>query len=606
MSALPPALRPWARQLALLPDDASAPLGRWLMRLSAAIGPVGATGEVVPGGEPEGYDGLTRRGPLERVLTTEWLWALEAPDELVRRAAMGELAFLQRSFRQPRRTRRSVVLLDAGPEQLGLPRLAQLAVLLTLARRAEAAGVTFAWAVLQHTPRAAPFEAVTEESLRAWCDARTLDAPRSSRLVEWREALALGSDELWLVGSSRLGQLPEARGAFRVEIGEPMSLGARVLHVDVRPPTRSAQRLVLELPAPELCVRLLRSPVQGRAPKPVTTGTRLRGFAYSGDGHRMVLFRDDGSVLAQIIPNSPNATTPKPRRLAPLPGETLLAAGWRGRGGLLLLTRTAKGELNLRGQLHSPCRELERVILKPSQADDLLPCAPGSNQLPGRVLPFRDTEGQEHVVVVDAKGRAFRTKSSPGEAALTLEPVGMGAVVASACAAREQAMLLTCQEEGWRPNTTWNLALLKWGRDGLRAPPLNVEGGPAFFGWSPALHQAAGPLIAVQALRDTWRVGFGQKLQPISVPKESRVVGVYVDATDDAPRLITLDAARRSFSRVGAEGRLERCADAAGRVVQAEVSHGMPVLSWRTEDGELVMWDLNTRQVLLRLTQELA
>ncbi|MBJ6764582.1 hypothetical protein JGU66_27760 [Myxococcaceae bacterium JPH2] len=603
MNALPPALRPWARQLALLPEDASASLGHWLMRLSAAIGPVGATNEVVRGGEPEGYDGLTRRGPLERLLTSEWLWALEAPDELVRRAAMGELAFLQRSYQQPKRTRRSVVLLDVGPDQLGLPRLAQLAVLLTLARRAEAAGVAFAWALLQHSPQGALFEVVTEESLRAWSEARTLDTPTPSRLAEWREVLALGSDELWLVGASRLGQLPEAQGAFRVEISEPIALGTRALHVDVKPPTRSAQRLVLELPAQEVCVRLLRSPLRARAPKPVTTATRLRGFAFSGNGRRLVLFREDNAVLSQIIPNSVNATVPKPRGLSPRPGETVVAAGWRGDGGLLLLTCDEAGQPRLRGQLRC-ARGLRQVHFAPDVTEHTPLRASSPTQLPGRLLSYLDAKGQEQLLVVEVSGKVFRTRSTDKDAVLGLDPLGLGTVVASIRVEPNDVVLLAWMEKGGPSNPKWSLSLVRTGREGSMETSLPAMGSRAFFGWTPKPFERPGPLLAFLGERDTWQVGFEHSLHSITVPKEVRVMGACLDPAEGKPRLLVLEPNQRTFSFMGVGGSVEVVMEAPGRVLQAEVSHGVAVLGWRTEDG-LGVWDLNARQTLLRLSPEL-
>ncbi|MGZ3458625.1 MAG: hypothetical protein ACXU86_08980, partial [Archangium sp.] len=156
---LPEALRPWAAHLSLLPEDLALSLGAHVARLAAALGPLRARDER-EGGEPQGYDGLTRRGSPERLLMSEWLMALEAPDEFVRRAAFGEQAYLRPAFRQPRGGHRTVALLDAGPDQLGAPRIAHLALLVVLARRAEAVGASFSWAVLQSSPQTGPFSRV--------------------------------------------------------------------------------------------------------------------------------------------------------------------------------------------------------------------------------------------------------------------------------------------------------------------------------------------------------------------------------------------------------------------------------------------------------------
>src|SRR5262245_56636664 len=55
-----------------------------------------------------------------------------------------------------------LAVFDACPGHLGGPRVAQIATLLTLARRAEAAGVRFAWGVLQE-PEAPLSPGVTAE-----------------------------------------------------------------------------------------------------------------------------------------------------------------------------------------------------------------------------------------------------------------------------------------------------------------------------------------------------------------------------------------------------------------------------------------------------------
>ena len=70
MSALPPALRPWAPQLSVFPDDLALHLGPYVARLSAALGALRPRGES-DGGEPQGYDGLIRRGPFDRLLVSD-------------------------------------------------------------------------------------------------------------------------------------------------------------------------------------------------------------------------------------------------------------------------------------------------------------------------------------------------------------------------------------------------------------------------------------------------------------------------------------------------------------------------------------------------------
>ena len=70
MTALPHALRPWAATLSRLPLELALHLGPLVARLSVALGATRAPTEMV-GGEPQGYDGLSRRGTLDRLLVSE-------------------------------------------------------------------------------------------------------------------------------------------------------------------------------------------------------------------------------------------------------------------------------------------------------------------------------------------------------------------------------------------------------------------------------------------------------------------------------------------------------------------------------------------------------
>ena len=95
-------------------------------------------------GDPDGFDGVDHRGALERLLPHEWQLAVDAPDEFLRRFEQGELAYFRLGFVTESQPRTSLVLFDSGPDQLGRPRLAQLATLVVLARRASAAGAAVA------------------------------------------------------------------------------------------------------------------------------------------------------------------------------------------------------------------------------------------------------------------------------------------------------------------------------------------------------------------------------------------------------------------------------------------------------------------------------
>jgi hypothetical protein len=134
MIALPQSLAEWTVDLDCFSETLQTAFAPWLPQLDALIGPPHAP-RPQHDGEPEGFDGLTQRGRYERLLLSEWLLADEEPLEFMRRAAMGQHLFTALARKSPTQSRCCLVLFDTGPTQLGAPRLAQLALLIVLARR---------------------------------------------------------------------------------------------------------------------------------------------------------------------------------------------------------------------------------------------------------------------------------------------------------------------------------------------------------------------------------------------------------------------------------------------------------------------------------------
>lgn len=146
--SVPPGLAPWLTELEVLAPALRPPLASCARALDALVGPVRSRAQPA-GGQPDGYDGLDRRGPFDRLLLSDLSLLELAPDEFLRRVGTGELGYLRLELREPRRGRRIVALLDAGPDQLGMPRLVQLAALFVLSRRARLAGATLEWRLAQ-------------------------------------------------------------------------------------------------------------------------------------------------------------------------------------------------------------------------------------------------------------------------------------------------------------------------------------------------------------------------------------------------------------------------------------------------------------------------
>jgi hypothetical protein len=137
-SDLPPGLQPWAPSLGFLTVEAALHIGPLVRRLDALVRRHDAHQSAA--GEPDGYGDLSRRGHPDQMLLSEWLLADEAPLEFMRRAAARELLHIARATRSPQPRGDVAVLADTGPDQLGAPRLVQLAALVVLHRRALARG----------------------------------------------------------------------------------------------------------------------------------------------------------------------------------------------------------------------------------------------------------------------------------------------------------------------------------------------------------------------------------------------------------------------------------------------------------------------------------
>jgi hypothetical protein len=223
MITLPRQLQAWQQQLSLFPQDMALVIGELAARVALVLG----AREEVPTaqGTPDGIGGLSRRGTYDRLLATEWLIQQEVPEEFMRRVVSGEHTFLERAYSQDSAIRNSLVLFDSGPEQLGAPRVVQIAVLIALAQRAQAVGARFRWGVLQD-PAAASHDSLTQANIREFLRLRSTDLVSQADFERW--SYELGAEplsELWLVGAQSLAEEALNRKANRVEIEEELEIG---------------------------------------------------------------------------------------------------------------------------------------------------------------------------------------------------------------------------------------------------------------------------------------------------------------------------------------------------------------------------------------------
>src|SRR5262249_48889167 len=327
---LPRALAPWSTYLSLFPDEVSIALGNMVRAIALAIGPMRAARKAGPG-EPDGFAGIGRRGSYERLLVSEWAIADEIEDEFLRRAVSGEHLFLDRSRREPTGAPASLALLDPGPSQIGTPRLAHIAALIALARRAESARARFGWAIVQK-PYMRVMPGVSNAEVMTLLGARCVEEASDLDFDEWRERLADWQelDDVWLVGAARLSNLPAARELSWLlgrGIYEP---AARALGISIRGQTSGAREMVLELPEDRVCARLLRDPFESATAEPVSVkraDSPRSNLLFDGGGTKLFARGTGKEVVAFPIPNSPRAGTGYPKHYLSRKGRFIDSIG---------------------------------------------------------------------------------------------------------------------------------------------------------------------------------------------------------------------------------------------------------------------------------------
>lgn len=610
MSELPRSLQPWAAELALFPRDLAATLGAWLGRLAAALGPLAPRALEATHGALEGYDGLARRGPLERLLHSEWLYALELPEEGLRRAVMGEQAFLRPAYREPAGALRSTVLFDAGPEQLGGPRLVHLALLVLLHRRARAAGAAFRWGVLQRPEAGEADVALDEGAVRALLGARSLEAAGETHVNAWRAHLpaADGRGELWVVGGAGAAPVAAALGGALVRVDEPAEPERRELLVSVRPRGGALPREVrLALPAPATSVRLLRDPFSPAetarrrdARPPAQSGNRVVlpvdgcTLALGMFGQDLLLRQRDGKVVGLRIPRGPRGGAPRPRIRGVYGDARLLGVGARLRGGMVILTLRSNGCLVLDG---SP------TVRGSGEALGQLPA--GSPFQPPQVahgfaafatdltrpggLALRDARGDVYDVVVASEGHvALAPRPWPRTTALFSGPGGLVAVAAP-------------------PHPADKAVHVQGAGFSLQSLPEGDGDRHAFLGHGQSGH----PQLGVLAVRmwatpsERWLVR-GRTDVLLAPPSGARVVGVGSMRRHgaDVPALLVLGEDERTLVLMSQHGD-QPLAVAPEPVLQVHCAWGTYAFAILTTSGRVLVLSPHHEAPLLDVVSEL-
>ncbi|UQA57501.1 hypothetical protein [Polyangium aurulentum] len=577
MIDLPRALLPWKKALALFPRELALPLGDLVGKLALLVGPLAAP-EGGGAGDPDGVGGIGRRGPFERLLATEWALAEEAPEEFLRRAVTAELSFVELSHRRPAAARRSVVLFDVGPDQLGAPRVAHLAALVLLAQRADEAGASFAWGVLQD-PACALTSAVTEASVRGLLRQRSARRASAEDARRFREALGHGAAEVWVVGAPEAAKACEALSPERIEIEDSFDPGA--LHsIEVRAfvGRRAPRAARLDLPAEALTVRLLRDPfgAVSAAPLLVHAGMAFApgtNILFGWDDKKIFLRGALGELLTIPVPNSPNVQPPPhPRVFRPPVGEVLVGVGERrGRAGQLAVTQR-DGELIV----HTLSRRLGA-----SAGSARFRCAEAvaEDARLGLLCPL----DEEIFFFHDARGRLLRL--ADGEAQV------FQMRIAALCHHVDPIMVTP----GAPPN------VLTVGSDKQRkifvktamVVPVKARGEEAVLGWG---------VVALRVSNATWVVHVGpagSDLRRTPRPGDE-VVGVVQNVDPSRTGLVVLDASRTRIEHIG-ETATTTWVTSAAPITYARASDMKGHIALITEDGALSVYSPHERARVLHL-----
>lgn len=329
----------WEQQLELLAEPLRETFDGLLKKLWLLIGPM-AGAPVTGMEEPDGFEGLSKKGLVEHLLLSEWVLADELPDEFLRRAAMSEQLYLERRRLAEQKGRRCVVLLDVGPLQAGEPKVVQLAALLLLVERARMAGAEFAWGVLHrmelHDVDLQNIETSVRSLVPQVLGSRADSLPN---INAWHEVLDDDvSDEtdreLWLIGDAQWNDTKPFPSACYLSLEQVFTPENQYSGRDIE--ATLAQRTVhLPVPNDTACVRILRNPLATAKPQAVGVSSisGMGEMSISPCGRRLLIEQavaghdDCLAVCSYAIPNSPNQAMSVPRYFPSSPRK-LVGYGW--------------------------------------------------------------------------------------------------------------------------------------------------------------------------------------------------------------------------------------------------------------------------------------
>jgi hypothetical protein len=605
----PRSLAPWAHYLQVFPRELSLALGPMIQRIALAIGPL-RTDHSSGAGDPDGFDGLAKSGPYERLLASEWLLAEEVPDEFVRRAVAGEHLFSKLARREPAASRVSCAIFDGGPNQAGSPRVAHLAALIVLARRAEAAGAQFSWGMLQ-SPGTPIFSEVTESSVLRLLEARSPSEATNADLAIWLKRLANWQelDDLWIVGGPRLAEMSASQGLSQLSVRDVFEPEARQLLLTVRGASGVKREITLELPDDRACARLLRDPfaVSSAAPHQVKAAfAPASNLLFDAKGVKLFARSPNGGVISFPITNSPRAQAGNPKLYQQSSGRRVAAVGRIGRTVVLITEHELKFASSGRGnepeQMLIPnyCGKRPHslpegnYVSRPSTFS-YAPVSSESALQPCLPVP-KEAAARPEALVMDSSGNLFKLFALENHECTVggYRTVGVFQLVASnvlAIAPVFSRIAYVGKELTYK--NEWSIISIG-AETSKRALPAGITPAQAFFGFGGSLSDYQFGLLAIRDEKSQWVVMSRKGEHSFAPPPGGRVVGVarIRTSSDQEPGLIVLEDDSRTLTLYGNTGG-KQLLKAAAPITSVTASHAAPHIAYATTEGEVNVYSLD-------------
>lgn len=321
---LPKSLLPWSNYLNLLATPLPHSLGPTIKCLDLVFGPSKAALTVESEDEPEGYDGIARKGTYERLVLSEWLLADEFPDEFLRRSSVGEHAFLELTRKSPSGSKTMTVLFDCGPNQLGSPRIAHLAVLIVLARRAELNNMELNWGVLQdHETKLVA--GAGKDSIEKLLASRTVHEVTDKDISRWFETAI--DKNVVIIGGARISKMMRRRQATVLTIEDVLEPEQHALSATyVASAGNRRSEFILPLPRMNDCVQILQNPFEVSKSE-LREQLAVNDWSVAASGEYFLLRQSPTTVVSLRVPSSKQSHGMRQRTYILRSNATVVASG---------------------------------------------------------------------------------------------------------------------------------------------------------------------------------------------------------------------------------------------------------------------------------------